>query len=311
MLTFANQLGFPPLLTIMLFLPAAGGVALVALPFGRESDDRGSWSSVKSFAMVIAAATFALSVFLLVKFQEIPTSYCRSAGTCHLSPAAFAWPVQFSEHGTWFPSLGISYFLGMDGINVWLTVLCTGVMMLAIFAACMMINRNLKGFLVLMLIAETGMLGVFLSWNLFLFYIFWEVMLVPAYFLVGMWGEKKRIYATTKFVIYTIFGSFLMLVGIFYLWATVPGHNLDFRNLMLESAGQRSSVMGLSCLHAGPWNQGRVVPVPFSWAPDAYVEAPDPCHRSYRRRHGQNRYLRHAALGVADHAPRCATSSRA
>ena len=146
-------------------------------------------------------------------------------------------------------------------------LLCTTVMTLAIFAACLMINRRVKAFLVLMLIAETGMLGVFLSWNLFLFYIFWEVMLIPAYFLVGMWGETKRVYATTKFVIYTIFGSFIMLVGIFYLFATLPGHNLDIPYLMPITACQRSPGLAIPGLHAGLGHQGGALPVPLAGRP--------------------------------------------
>lgn len=226
--------------------------------------------------MATALTTFGLSLFFAVRFIQSPAlSGCAPHhGTClHIPPSV--WSIQLSEHGTWFPSLGISYFVGIDGISVWLVLLCTSVMTLAIFAACLMVNRRVNAFLALMLIAETGMLGVFLSWNLFLFYIFWEVMLVPAYFLVGMWGEQKRVYATTKFVIYTIFGSFLMLVAIFYLYASTPGHNLDVPYLIAHplSNGQQTWLFLAFMLALGI----KAALFPFhSWAPDTYVEAPVP-----------------------------------
>jgi NADH-quinone oxidoreductase subunit M len=264
-----NHLGFPPLLTIMLFLPAAGGLALMLLPGTKDDGSGGQPWPVKGAAIGTAMAAFGLSLFFLVKFQ---VGSSRIGGTL-LPPRTPV--VQFVEHGTWLPSLGISYFLGLDGFNVWLITLCTAVMTLAIFAACFMIKRNLKAFLMLMLLAETGMLGVFLSWNVFLFYIFWELMLIPAYFLIGMWGEKKRVYATTKFVIYTVFGSFIMLVAIFYLFVTTPGHNLDIPYLIAHppSNGVQAWLFLAFMLALGI----KAALFPFhSWAPDAYVEAPVP-----------------------------------
>jgi NADH-quinone oxidoreductase subunit M len=260
-LHYANNLGFPALLSILLFLPAGAGLLLLVLPGMGSADGKGSWGPGKIIALVASAIAFILSIYFLAEFKTSGLS----SGTL----------IQFHQHATWLASLGANYFLGMDGINVWLVVLCTGVMLLAIFASCVMIDYRVKGFLALMLIAETGMLGVFLSWNLLLFYVFWEVMLIPAYFLVGMWGEKKRVYATTKFVIYTIFGSFLMLVGIFYLWATVPGHNLDVTNLIAHplSNGPQAWVFLAFMLALGI----KSAMFPFhSWAPDTYVEAPVP-----------------------------------
>jgi len=267
-MTTTNHLGFPPLLTIMLFLPAAVGLLVLALPYSKEAEAGGRWSPVKILAMSGALATFGLSLFFLVQFQ--------GAGIFRGSPLiATAWAIQFAERGAWFPSLGVSYFLGIDGINVWLMMLCTTVMTLAIFAGCFMINRRVKAFLMLMLLAETGMLGVFLSWNLFLFYIFWELMLIPAYFLVGMWGENKRIYATTKFVIYTIFGSFLMLVAIFYLFATEPGHNLDIPFLIAHPPSHDVQTWLFLAFMLAFGIKAAMFPF-HSWAPDAYVEAPVP-----------------------------------
>ncbi|HZT96677.1 MAG TPA: NADH-quinone oxidoreductase subunit M [Chloroflexota bacterium] len=266
----SNELGFP-LLTLMLFLPAASGLILLALP-ERTIGSSQTWSLPKLFALTTAVAAFGMSLYLLADFSP---NLSRVRFLPHLSSTTTPWVIQFPEHGTWLPSLGISYFLGIDGLNVWLVPLATGVMTAAIFAACLMVNRRAKAFLMLMLLAETGMLGVFLSFNLFLFYAFWEVMLIPAYFLVGVWGGPRRIYATTKFVVYTVFGSFIMLVAIFYLYATQPGHSLDVPNLIAHppSSGAQTWLF-LAFMLAFAIKAGLF---PFhSWAPDAYVEAPIP-----------------------------------
>jgi NADH-quinone oxidoreductase subunit M len=262
-----NNLSFP-LLTVMLFLPAAGGVLVLLFPEGDGSSETRTWTPAKVFALLISLATFALSVFMLVKFQTAPK-------TASGLPASSGWTIQFAEHHTWFPTLGISYYLAIDGLNVWLVPLATTVMSIAIFASCLMINRRAKLFMSLMLIAETGVLGVFLSFNVFLFYIFWEVMLIPAYLLLGVWGESKRVYATTKFVVFTIFGSFIMLVAIIYLFATTPAHNLDVPYLIAHplSGGQQDwlflAFMLAFAIKAPLW--------PFhSWAADAYTESPVP-----------------------------------
>lgn len=270
-----NSLGFPPLLTIMLFLPAATGLLITVLPGPAEGDGPNRWWPTRYLAMMGAVATFGLSIFFLAKFSTRSTGWFAYAPLTRRPFSGAIAGIQFPEHGTWFPSLGISYFIGLDGINVWLVVLCTTVMTLAIFAGCFMINRRVKAFLLLMLIAETGMLGVFLSFNLFLFYVFWEVMLVPAYFLVGMWGESRRVFATTKFVIYTIFGSFLMLVAIFYLYVTARGHNLDVPNLIAHplSSGPQTWLFLAFMLALGI--KAALFPL-HSWAPDTYTEAPVP-----------------------------------
>jgi NADH-quinone oxidoreductase subunit M len=263
----ANNLSFP-LLTVLLFLPAVGGALVLLFPEDEATTGGPKWTAPKIFALLISLATFGLSVFMLVKFQIAPKAPSSSVGHS-------GWTIQFSEHKTWFPSLGISYYLGVDGLNVWLVPLATTVMSIAIFASCLMINRRVKLFMSLMLIAETGVLGVFLSFNVFLFYIFWEVMLIPAYLLLGVWGESKRIYATTKFVVYTIFGSFIMLVAILYLYATTPAHNLNVPYLVAHplSGGQQDwlflAFMLAFAIKAPLW--------PFhSWAADAYTESPVP-----------------------------------
>jgi NADH-quinone oxidoreductase subunit M len=256
-----NDLGFP-ILTIILFLPAAGSLLLLVLP-----EQSRTWSSIKLAALAIAVADFALSLVMLLKFQ--------TSGSLNPGPSPINWHLQFAERQPWIPGLGINYFLAVDGISVWLVPLTTTLMLLALFAASFMINRRVKHFMMLMLVAETGVLGIFLSWNLFLFYVFWETMLIPTYFLIGMWGEAHRVYATTKFVIYTVFGSFLMLVAIFYLYANSINHNLDVDSLIMHplSSGQQTwlflAFMLAFAIKVPLW--------PFhTWAPTAYVEAPVP-----------------------------------
>ena len=117
----------------------------------------------------------------------------------------------------WIPSLGINYQMGVDGISVFLILLATVLTPLAMLASWS-ITERVKEYFIFMLLLETGMIGVFVSLDLFLFYVFWEVMLVPMYFLIGVWGGERRIYAAMKFVLYTMIGSVLMLVAIIALY---------------------------------------------------------------------------------------------
>src|SRR5881409_1428360 len=126
--------------------------------------------------------------------------------------------MQFTEQSAWVPSLGISYHMGVDGISmllILLTTLLTAVSILASFSA---ITTRVKAYMVTFLLLETGMIGVFTALDLFLFYIFWEVMLIPMYLLIGVWGGPRRVYAAVKFILYTVAGSLLMLVGILKLY---------------------------------------------------------------------------------------------
>jgi NADH-quinone oxidoreductase subunit M len=170
--------------------------------------------------------------------------------------------------------------LGVDGVSVFLVALTALMMAIAVLAGTFMIVDRLRLFMIFMLALETGILGVFMAANLFLFYVFWEAMLIPMYFLLGIWGEERRVYATTKFLIYTVAGSFLMLVGIFYLWAS--------RNT-LDMAGPGGLI---ASLHAHPLTSSEqtllflvfglafAIKLPLfplhTWAPTAYTAAPIP-----------------------------------
>src|SRR3954468_19143042 len=183
----------PYLLTILTFLPVAGVIALLLL-----SDDDHEW--IRRVALAVSIVEFALSLLLIFGFQ--------------IGNAAF----QFEENRAWIPSPPIAYHLGVDGISLFLVVLTTFLTPLAILGSWKSIGTRVKGFYALLLVLETGLVGVFISLDLFLFFLFWETILLPMYFLSGIWGHERRIYASLKFFVYTMVGSILMLVGIISLY---------------------------------------------------------------------------------------------
>src|SRR5207302_3455046 len=185
----------------------------------------------------------------------------------------------FNEQLNWIPSVGINYSLGVDGISLLLVTL-TALLTVVCIGASFRIEQKVKNYMAFMLLLECGILGVFLSTNLFLFYIFWEVMLIPAYFLIGSWGGERRIYAAIKFVLFTSVGSLLMLAGViaigyYYQKATGNGYTLELANLLnrhLDSTAQMWLLLAFAAAFAV-----KVPLVPFhSWLPDAYSEAPAP-----------------------------------
>ncbi|TFG51025.1 MAG: NADH-quinone oxidoreductase subunit M [Gemmatimonadales bacterium] len=186
--------------------------------------------------------------------------------------------MQFGVDAPWLPQWGIRYSLGLDGISLFMVLLSTAIMPLAVLSSFHYITRREKPYYALLLALTTGMLGVFLALDMFVFYVFWEVMLIPMYFLIGIWGGKNRLYAAIKFFIYTMAGSLLMLVAIlammFHVWKSggTPSFAYD---AFLQAAPTLGS--------AAPWLFAAFalafaikVPVfPFhTWLPDAHVEAP-------------------------------------
>jgi len=180
------------ILTIITFLPAVGAVLLL---FSNREHVR----SIRAFALIITILTFVFSLQLVAHFDSKNPDF------------------QFALRVPWIPSLGIDYSMGIDGISLFLILLTTLLTPLAVLASWS-IHDRLKEYFIFMLLLETGMIGVFASLDLFLFYVFWEVMLVPMYFLIGVWGGERRIYAAIKFVLYTMLGSVLMLVAIIELY---------------------------------------------------------------------------------------------
>jgi NADH-quinone oxidoreductase subunit M len=192
-------------------------------------------------------------------------------------PATDGFPVR-GERAAWIPAFGIHYTSGVDGISLVLVLLTTTLSWISILASFKPIKDRVKEYMISFLVLEVGMLGVFLALDLFLFYIFWEVVLVPMYLIIGIWGGPNRIYATIKFVLYTLVGSLLMLVAILatafaFQASTAPGGAFDY----LDAAQPRASTaLQLFAFLAFFLAFAIKVPMwPFhTWLPDAHVEAP-------------------------------------
>jgi NADH-quinone oxidoreductase subunit M len=255
------------LLSIVTFLPLAGGLLL--LVFQRLSEEM--W---KRLAFAITLLTFVLSLGLWTGFDATRTGF------------------QFVERAPWLPDYGVSYFVGIDGVSLLLVVMTTFLMPIVLLAAWHDIKRSLRSYLVFMLALETGMLGTFVSLNLFQFYLFWEVTLIPMYFIIGIWGGPQRIYAAVQFFLYTMFGSLLMLVALLVLYYL---HFQQFGSLnldLVQGPGSASPALLDTIVPLGGkavWWQTQTwlfaafalafaikVPLfPFhTWLPHAHVEAP-------------------------------------
>ena len=181
------------LLSVLIALPLIGAALLLFFP--READ-----GAIRKFTLLVTIAEFLLSLAVVARFDV------ATAG------------MQLVERAPWIPQYGISYIVGVDGISLWILMLTTFIMPITIASTWSAVTKNVKEFMVFMLVLETAMVGVFLATDLFLFYIFWELVLIPMYFLIGVWGGERRIYAAIKFFLYTFVGSVLMLVAIIALY---------------------------------------------------------------------------------------------
>jgi NADH-quinone oxidoreductase subunit M len=240
------------ILTAVTFLPLLGVLVILLIP-------KESLNSIKTAAFITSIITFVTSLYLYFNFDPLVSK------------------MQFEMTKDWIPALGINYHLGIDGISLFLVLLTTFLTTLAIFSSWTAITEKVKGYMISMLILETGMIGVFVSLDLFLFYVFWEGMLIPMYFLIGIWGGPRKIYATIKFVLFTMFGSVLMLVAIlvlYFLNHTYTGvytfDLLRIYELPVPLGAQFWLFLAFALAFAIK------VPVfPFhTWLPDAHVEAP-------------------------------------
>src|SRR5437773_3584084 len=241
------------LLSAVTFLPGASGLALLLIPERRRGVARVA-------ALAVSLVTFALSLPLYFGFDRDNPGY------------------QCDEYRIWMPTLGVSYHIGIDGISLLLVLLTTFLTPLALASAWDGIEDRVQGFVATMLILETGMLGVFVSLDLFLFYVFWEAMLIPMYFIIGVWGGPNRIYAAVKFILYTMVGSVLMLVAIlalYYQYGAASGrYTFDLPALAqyVMAPGLAQNLMFLAFALAFAI---KVPLCPFhTWLPDAHVEAP-------------------------------------
>lgn len=240
------------ILSLVVFFPLIGAFLITLVP-------RQSTETIKRISFLTTLIAFLLSLYLYFNFDANTAAY------------------QFVVQTEWIKSLGISYYLGLDGISLFLFLLTTFLGPLTILSTWNAVTEKVKGFHISMLLLETALLGVFAALDLFLFYVFWEAMLVPMYFVIGIWGGPRRIYATIKFVLFTLTGSLLMLVAIIALYFI----NHAYTGLYTFSIPELSKlILPLKTQFWLFWAFALAfaIKVPLfplhTWLPDAHVEAP-------------------------------------
>ncbi|HJM82349.1 MAG TPA: NADH-quinone oxidoreductase subunit M [Nitrospinota bacterium] len=240
-----------PLLSILIFTPVIGMLSLIFV-------DNKNKNLIRSLAFGISAINFLVSLLLLTNFK-----------TTH--------EMQFVEKHLWIKDFGVYYSLGVDGISLFLVLLTTLTAAICFASTWKAITKHVKEFMISMLMLEAGMIGTFCALDFFLFYIFWEVMLIPMYFIIGIWGGQRRIYAAVKFFLYTMIGSVLMLVAIIWMYfhynELTGEYSLDilsYHGLPIDPAIQIWLFLAFFLAFAI-----KVPMFPFhTWLPDAHVEAP-------------------------------------
>jgi NADH-quinone oxidoreductase subunit M len=240
------------LTSVVLFIPVIGALILVLM--GRLKDEQIKWT-----AFATSLITFGFSVLLLLDFERSQSG------------------LQLEHIARWIPSFNIHYHVGVDGVSIWLVMLTTFIMPIAIVSSFTAIKEHIRLYYSFMLLLETAMLGVFVAQDLFLFYIFWELTLVPMYFLIGIWGAEQRIYAAVKFFLYTMAGSILMLIAILWLGNRAGTFDVALITEMVRNGSLNFGTNTERLLFLGFFISFAIkVPVwPFhSWLPDAHVQAP-------------------------------------
>jgi NADH-quinone oxidoreductase subunit M len=238
------------LLTVVTFLPLLGAIALALVPRDESGQHR-------AFALVVSLVTFLVSLGLWLGFDASP-----------LAPE-----FQFEQYVPWVASIGIGYHVGLDGVALLLVMLTTVLTPIVILSAWKAVEDRVKEFMIALLVLETAMIGTFAALDLILFYVFWELILVPMYLLIGIWGSQNRLYATVKFFIYTFAASVLMLLAILYVYFH-DGGTFDYlearRALDVTPEAARWLFAAFALAFA--------VKVPMfplhTWLPDAHTEAP-------------------------------------
>src|SRR5471032_116830 len=244
-----------PILTSLVALPVAGAILLLFV----KGDEQRSAGLARNIALLVSLLVFAETLLLWSQFNTASGDF------------------QFIERRSWIPAFGIEYFVGVDGISLMLLVLTGFLTPLALLGSWESVQKKTKAFCIFVLLLESAMMGVFISLDLFLFYIFWDAMLVPMYFLIGIWGYDRRIYASMKFILYTMAGSVLMLLailGLAYMHYTATGaYSFDLLKLYempIELHTKFWFFLAFALAFAI-----KVPLFPFhTWLPDAHVEAP-------------------------------------
>ena len=239
-------------LPLLIGLPILGAIFVMCTPKTETTLHRG-------IGLTVTAITFLVSLLCLRFFN----------------PKAEGFQLVFDIE--WIPGLGAHFKTGIDGISIFLVLLTTFLMPLTLFGTSKSIEKHVREFIAVMLVLEAGMLGAFVALDVFLFYVFWEVMLIPMYLLIGIWGGQRRIYASIKFVIYTMVGSLLMLVAIFYVYvqyANVTGtYTTDLEKLMEVSLPYGAQTWCFAAFAVAFAIKVPLFPL-HTWLPDAHVEAP-------------------------------------
>ncbi|HEY5039865.1 MAG TPA: NADH-quinone oxidoreductase subunit M, partial [bacterium] len=232
------------ILSILIGLPAFGG--LLAGLFPKEK-------VAKLLALIASAATFLISLSLYIGFDPADGGF------------------QFKEKAVLVARLGVNYSLGLDGLSLWLILLTTFITPLVVLGSFSEIKKNVRGYFASILFLESAVIGTFAATDLFLFYLFWELMLIPAFFLIGLWGGANRVKATLKFVLFTMLGSLLMLVGLLYVTHEVK----SFEYVKIFEHAFPEDVQFWCFLAFAMAFLIKVPLFPFhAWLPDAYTEAP-------------------------------------
>ncbi len=240
------------ILTLVTFFPLVGIVLIMLAPKDRPD-------TVKGVALLVSFVTMLLSFWLYSMFDKVANG------------------MQFELNVPWITSFGINYHVGIDGISLLMIVLTAILTVLSILASWNSITERVKGYFISMLLLQIGMIGVFCALDLFMFYIFWEVMLIPMYFIIGIWGGARRVYAAIKFVLFTMFGSLLMLVAILYVVSAYHGFANEYSFDILKLATMPIAYKPQLLLF-GAFALAFAIKVPLfpfhTWLPDAHVEAP-------------------------------------
>lgn len=239
-----------PLLSLLTFVPLAAFLLVLVTP-------RGAASLHRNLTLIFSLAVFAISCIVLKNFAPNASS-------------------QFAEHASLIDKWGIAYSVSVDGISIFLLMLVTFLSPIVVLCSYKYITKNTREFYALLLLLECGMIGTLVAADAMLFYVFWEVMLVPMFFIIGMWGGERRVYATIKFVLFTLVGSLLLLVGIIYTaWKASNGGQISFAIADLQNAVLSTNEQ---LWLFGAFSLAFAIKVPMfplhTWLPDAHTEAP-------------------------------------
>ena len=247
------------LISWTLIIPLLGVIFMIFIPNKKSDEEKSGASKYGWIALVVSTAAMIVSFLIVAGFDNSIVDY------------------QFQEEAEWIPQFGLNYHVGIDGISILLFMLTTIMMPFTVLSSYKYIQKRKKEYYIWLLFLEFSMLGAFVALNLFIFYIFWELMLIPMFFLIGIWGGPRRIYATVKFVLFTVVGSLMMLAGIIYLAILARQHFGEF-TFEFEKLLQLNIPVQAQLWLFAAFALAFAIKVPMfpfhTWLPDAHVEAP-------------------------------------